>query len=168
MDRFKALDPYLNRLRELPFIEDARVVEKTPAVTTSALLGRYEGDAAILVKTLCSQQRCLVDHKLTHLSTEAAMRLVTLRRAVPKLMGIGNPTRHPPWRGSAPVSGSPLTRSTRSREHWRDLLGTPRLGFGVRRLGPPCRVLKHTAPQRKPAAGSIPGPTGQRFSIGTS
>jgi hypothetical protein len=42
------------------------------------------------------------------------------------------------------------------------------LRFGVRRLGPPCRVLKHTAPQRKPAAGSIPGPTGQRFSIGTS
>ena len=47
--------------------------------------------------------------------------------------------------------------------------GPPKdLGFGVRRLGPPCRVLKHTAPQRKPAAGSIPGPTGQRFSIGTS
>ena len=86
MDRFKALDPYLNRLRELPFIEDARVVEKTPAVTTSALLGRYEGDAAILVKTLSGQQRFLVDHKLTHLSTEAAMRLVTVRRAVPKLI----------------------------------------------------------------------------------
>ena len=51
------------------------------------------------------------------------------RRSSPRrrvVGGIGNPTRHPPWRGSAPVSRSPLTRSTRSREHWRDLLGPPR------------------------------------------
>ena len=86
MHRFEALDPYLNRLRELPFVEAAEVVEKAPAATTAGLVGTYQADAAILVQTLSGQRRCLVDHKLTHLSAEAAMRLVTIRHAVPKLM----------------------------------------------------------------------------------
>ena len=43
--------------------------------------------------------------------------------------GIGEPTRHPRWHGSAPVTGTSIIRRTPARKHWRELLGR-RLGAG--------------------------------------
>ena len=40
------------------------------------------------------------------------------------------PTRHPRWHGSTPVTGTPMIRRTPARKHWRELLGR-RLGVEV-------------------------------------
>jgi hypothetical protein len=56
--------------------------------------------------------------------------------------GIGEPTRHPRWHGSAPVTGTPIIRRTPARKHWQELLG--------RRLGsaPRCCPRGSAAPTR--------------------
>ena len=66
-----------------------------------------------------------------------------------RLLGIGEPTRHPRWHGSAPVTGTPIISRTPSRECCQELPGR-RLGNKVHEYGPASpfaqRPLNHFFP----------------------
>ena len=69
--------------------------------------------------------------------------------------GIGEPTRHPRWHGSAPATGTPIISRTPSRERCQEVPGR-RLGRSQRALQRPRRELstKHQ-PLRKSRKGEF-------------
>jgi hypothetical protein len=137
MLRPDALDPYLTRLRELPFVVDARVEEREPGATAGAARRKYRADAAIRVDTPTGPQRCFVEHKQTHLSAETAQHLVTIQREVPELMVF------------APHVGRDLGELfTRERVNFIDLSGNCHVRFGDRYLA---RVQGNTPTPQNPA-----------------
>ncbi len=137
MLRSEPLEPYLNRLRELPFIASVETSAKAPAAVHADRVGRYQPDATLVVKTLSGPQRCVVDHARSNLSTEAAMRLVTVRHAVPRLMVF------------APHVGRDVgDLFAREGVNFMDLAGNCHVRFGDRYLA---RVQGNAAPAASPA-----------------
>ncbi|MDF2696920.1 MAG: hypothetical protein K0S65_5303 [Labilithrix sp.] len=78
MLRGDVLEPYLERLRALPFVREARVLELKPTRRAEA-----QPDAEVLVRTPAGRTTLAAELKRTHLSREAAERLLHLRRASP-------------------------------------------------------------------------------------
>lgn len=73
------LDPWLDRLRELPFVRAAKLV--APART-----GRPQADAVVALKTPTGTFRCPCELRTSHLSREVAERLVQRGHEVPGLL----------------------------------------------------------------------------------
>ena len=73
--------------------------------------------------------------------------------------GIGEPTRHPRWHGSAPVTGTPIISRTPSRERCQELPGRRLDRF--QRPAPPARAVgwHTTAPTVQHLAGGVQPPS---------
>ena len=74
------LEPYLARLRELPFVRDVHVDAR------EITHGDRMFDARVEVRTPEGRAPFLVEHKRSHLSRDAAERLLHIRTAVPNLL----------------------------------------------------------------------------------
>lgn len=86
MKRAHDLDPFLRRLRELPFVRGAQVVEEQPITRGSAAQPLHRADTVVFVETPGENHRCFVEHKATNLTREVAAQLVQLGQVVPKLL----------------------------------------------------------------------------------
>src|SRR4051812_23176073 len=80
MSRDANLEPYLDRLRALPFLRDARIVQSKSARREQA------GDVNVLVRTADGRTTLTAELKRTHLSREMAEHLLHLRSGAPDLI----------------------------------------------------------------------------------
>lgn len=80
LDRMLELEPYLERLKELPFVRQARVVRGEPRQE------REQPDATLEIQTEEGRTRFWVEHKRSHLSNEIAERLLHVRAEQPNLL----------------------------------------------------------------------------------
>jgi hypothetical protein len=76
-----AFEPYLERLRSLPFVREARLVDGRKAGRS-----RPQEDARVLVRTPVEKITFSAELKRTHLSREIAERLIHLRSTNPDLI----------------------------------------------------------------------------------
>lgn len=74
------LQPYLDRLEELPFVTNAR------AIVLERRIGHVEVDAWILVETPTGAVELAAEHKRSTLTRELAQRLVLLGKRLPHLL----------------------------------------------------------------------------------
>lgn len=77
----KALEPYLDQLRQLPFVREAKLVEREAYRKGSGLV-----DAMLSVKTPTGEKRLPCEIKASHLLRETALHLIGLAREIPRLV----------------------------------------------------------------------------------
>jgi hypothetical protein len=113
------LEPYLERLRALPFVREARGV--TPKSASRGIAA--PSDANVLVRTPDGPTTLIAQLKRTHLSRELAERLVHLRSMMPDLVLF------------APFVGRDLAgRFAKERLNFVDLAGNCHVEIGERYL----------------------------------
>lgn len=80
MDTMDALEPYLDRLRALPFVRQARVTPRKGARSVDP------ADATLELRTIEGKTLLVVEHRRSHLSTAAADHLLQIHTERPNLL----------------------------------------------------------------------------------
>lgn len=81
-----ALTPYLDRLRDLPFVREARIMEPKPRGVLNRSPTRARAHPTVALETPTGKRRCPCEHHASHLGRETAEHLVLRAHDTPDLL----------------------------------------------------------------------------------